>query len=133
MGYIDIHAHIVPDVDDGAKDNCESLEMLKQAYEAGITTVIATPHYSKGFKTYTLEDIKRYCKTLEKHAQEQICPEFKVYTGQEIFYNAKSLETIQSGGVISLADSNYILLEFSPEISYSALLGAENVTFRRGS
>ena len=124
MGYIDIHAHIVPGVDDGSKDNRESVEMLKQAYAAGITTVIATPHYSKGFQTYTIEDIKRYCNALEKHAQKNICPEFKVYAGQEIFYNAKSLEKIQAGEVISLADSNYILLEFSPEISYSALFRA---------
>lgn len=124
MGYIDIHAHIVPGVDDGSKSNRESVEMLRQAYAAGITTVIATPHYSKGFQTYTTEDIKRYCKALEKHAQKHISPDFKVYAGQEIFYNERSLEMIQSGEVISLADSNYILLEFSPEISYSSLFQA---------
>ena len=124
MGYIDIHAHIVPGIDDGSKSNRESVEMLKQAYEAGVTTVIATPHYSKGFQTYTTEDVKRYCRALEKHARAHINPEFRVYAGQEIFYNERSLEMIQSGEVISLADSNYILLEFAPEITYSALFQA---------
>ena len=124
MGYIDIHAHIVPGVDDGSKSNNESVEMLRQAYAAGITNVIATPHYSKGFRTYTIEDIKRYCKALEKYAQKHICSEFKIYSGQEIFYNERSLEMIQSGEVISLADSDYILLEFSPDISYSTMFQA---------
>lgn len=124
MGYIDVHAHVVPGVDDGSHDNRESVEMLQQAYESGITTVIATPHYSKGFRTYTTEELKRYCRALEKHAQKHISPEFKVYVGQEIFYNERSLEMIQSGEVIPLADSKYILLEFSPEVSYSVMFQA---------
>ena len=49
MGYIDIHTHIIPGIDDGSKNNQESVEMLKQAYAAGVTTLIATPHFSKGF------------------------------------------------------------------------------------
>lgn len=124
MGYIDIHAHIIPGVDDGSKSNRESVEMLRMAYEAGITTVIATPHYSKGFQTYTAEELKRYCAALEKYARTNICPDFKIYVGQEILYNEKSLEMLQSGEAIPLADSNYILLEFAPEVSYSALFQA---------
>ena len=124
MGYIDIHAHIVPGVDDGSKSNRESVEMLKQAYAEGITTVIATPHYSKGFQDYETEDIKKYCKALEKHAKKHICPEFQVFAGQEIFYSERSLEMIQNGEVISLAGSNYILLEFAPEITYTLLFQA---------
>ncbi|MFQ5868598.1 MAG: tyrosine-protein phosphatase [Candidatus Zixiibacteriota bacterium] len=41
---IDLHAHIIPGVDDGAKDLDLSLEMLRQAYDYGVTTVCATPH-----------------------------------------------------------------------------------------
>ncbi len=124
MGYIDIHAHVVPGIDDGSKSNQESVEMLKLAKEAGITTVIATPHYSKGFCEYRAEDIKAYCRALEKHARKHIDPEFRVFPGQEILYNERSLEMIRSGEVIPLAEGRYILLEFAPEITYTALYQA---------
>ena len=124
MGFIDIHAHIIPGIDDGSGSNKESVAMLLQAYDAGIDTIIATPHYSKGFCDYKVEEIYKYCNALEKFARKHIYPEFRVFPGQEIYYNEHSLEMIRSGEVISLAGSNYILLEFAPEITYSALFQA---------
>lgn len=124
MGYIDIHTHIIPGIDDGSKSNKESVEMLRQAYAAGITTLIATPHFSKGFCDYDTEDVRRYCKALEKYAREKVCAEFRVYPGQEIFYNEKSLGMLQSGDVIALADTNYILLEFAPDVTYIVMFQA---------
>lgn len=41
---IDIHAHILPGVDDGAVDLHESMEMIRQGYEDGIRTIVAAPH-----------------------------------------------------------------------------------------
>lgn len=124
MGFIDIHAHLVPGVDDGSKSNKETVEMVKLAFQAGITTMIATPHYSKGFQDYETDDIKKYCRALEKFVQKNVSPDFRIYAGQEIFYSERSLEMIQSGEVISLADSQYILLEFAPEVTYSLLYQA---------
>ena len=44
-GYIDMHCHILPGVDDGAKDVEEMKKMLKIAYKEGIRCIIATPHH----------------------------------------------------------------------------------------
>src|SRR5260370_40210892 len=41
---VDIHCHILPALDDGAKTFEESLEMAEMAIEDGITHVVATPH-----------------------------------------------------------------------------------------
>lgn len=41
---IDLHAHILPEVDDGPKNLDLCFRMLKQAYDHGITTVCTTPH-----------------------------------------------------------------------------------------
>jgi len=41
---IDIHAHILPNVDDGPIDFDESLEMARAGWEEGIRAIIATPH-----------------------------------------------------------------------------------------
>ena len=40
----DIHSHILPGVDDGARDMDESLTMLEAAKRAGVTSIICTPH-----------------------------------------------------------------------------------------
>ena len=42
--YIDMHCHILPGVDDGAKDLAETKKMLEIAYAEGIRCIIATPH-----------------------------------------------------------------------------------------
>ena len=41
---IDIHAHILPDLDDGSEDMEESLEMAELAVESGVEIMTATPH-----------------------------------------------------------------------------------------
>ncbi|TMP02054.1 capsule biosynthesis protein CapC [Pseudoalteromonas sp. S3178] len=44
----DIHSHILPNLDDGAKDIKESLALLKMAQADGITHMVATPHIHIG-------------------------------------------------------------------------------------
>ena len=41
---IDIHAHILPGIDDGARDIYETLEMASQAAANGTRAIVATPH-----------------------------------------------------------------------------------------
>ena len=45
QGFIDIHSHVLPFVDDGSKSMEESLLMVKTAYDEGITDIFFTPHY----------------------------------------------------------------------------------------
>ena len=42
---IDIHSHILPGIDDGSRDIAESVEIVRQLVDQGVTDVIATPHY----------------------------------------------------------------------------------------
>ena len=46
-GFVDMHCHIVPYVDDGANDMDEAIKMLKMEYAEGVRTIIATPHFRK--------------------------------------------------------------------------------------
>ena len=41
---IDIHAHILPGIDDGAEDMYDTLEMARMAADSGVDKIIATPH-----------------------------------------------------------------------------------------
>lgn len=48
----DIHCHILPGVDDGARDLNESLAMLQAAREVGITSMVCTPHCREPYFNY---------------------------------------------------------------------------------
>ncbi|HJX32372.1 MAG TPA: CpsB/CapC family capsule biosynthesis tyrosine phosphatase, partial [Thermodesulfobacteriota bacterium] len=52
---IDLHTHILPDLDDGAKDWQETLDMCAIALNDGIHTIVATPHVKRGMYTPTKE------------------------------------------------------------------------------
>lgn len=56
---VDIHCHIVPSVDDGAKDMKTALELLRMEYEDGVRSIIVTPHFRKGMFETSQEDISQ--------------------------------------------------------------------------
>lgn len=56
----DSHSHIIYGVDDGAKGIKESLEMATVAYNFGIDSIIATPHYAEGiYESDCYNNLKR--------------------------------------------------------------------------
>ena len=48
----DMHCHILPGVDDGARDLDESLAMLEAAKTAGVTSIVCTPHCREPYFDY---------------------------------------------------------------------------------
>ena len=55
---IDIHSHILPNIDDGAHNLDEALTMLKMAVDGGVTTQVLTPHIHFGRFDNTKEQIE---------------------------------------------------------------------------
>ena len=100
--YIDIHAHIIPGVDDGAETMEESMSMIETAYQEGIRAIIATPHYGKWNPDYN----KAYALDM------------KLFFGNEIFYGAEVIEDLRSGRAMTLGGTDYVLVEFSTEAEY---------------
>lgn len=124
MRIIDIHCHILPGMDDGASDVRQSKKMLRMAYESGIRGVIATPHHSAQFKNDCPNVIIRKCEELGQWAKQELDPEFFVCPGQEIFSAHHVIEKMNSGELLTLAGSEYILLEFLPSDSFSSIYQA---------
>ena len=46
---IDIHSHILPNIDDGSRSLNETIHILKEAQKAGFTKIISTSHYIDGY------------------------------------------------------------------------------------
>ena len=66
---IDIHSHIVFDVDDGSKTLEQSLKYLKEAKKVGVNKVVCTPHMSRDNKEKALKIVKNF-KELKKEADK---------------------------------------------------------------
>lgn len=72
-GYIDIHAHLLPGIDDGPADLEQSLAMARAAVESGISTIAATPHLNPAFPDVRVDEIATRCAQLrEALEREQI-------------------------------------------------------------
>ncbi len=114
MKKIDIHNHILPGLDDGAKNEKVSLDMLRMAAEDGITHLIATPHFHYRRGHAAPEQIRSALTRMQEMADEQEIP-VRLYAGNELYYTHDLLEMVKAKEALSLADSDYVLLEFSPE------------------
>lgn len=117
VGFIDIHCHIIPHVDDGAKTTAQALHIVDIAYENGIRAMIATPHYEVGRYEKSSEDIRQYYDKLNAEVHKKY-PDFSIYLGREIFFSDGVPELLEKGELQSLADSRYALIEFSPNDSF---------------
>ena len=125
---IDIHAHILPGVDDGAADWEEARWMLKCTYNQGIRTVIATPHYSHRQDVGRLREL---AGQLEEEAKK-IAPDFDIYLGQEILYFDSMVDCLKEGHALTMAGSRHVLVEFMPEVSYKKLYQAVRTVLMSG-
>lgn len=121
---IDIHSHILPGIDDGAKDWNVSLEMLAQSARANVCKVVATPHYYPWRENATAEEIRYLCQKVQDKLKKDYGLDVEVFPGQEIMYGIGVIEKLKAGKILTLADSRYVLLEFMPDESFSVMYRA---------
>ena len=83
---IDIHSHILPGIDDGSKSIEESIDILKQASENGVTDIIVTPHYMLGSEYIVNNEDKRKLLTKLKRYAKKEGLEINLYLGIGDYY-----------------------------------------------
>lgn len=123
--YIDIHNHILPGVDDGARDMDEAIQMLSIAYEQGIRMIIATPHFSTGLKGHTADELKAIAKEVSLAAQ-RVGMDMQIILGNELLYSVELVEALDKGDALTMDGTRYILIEFLPSISKQEISYALN-------
>jgi len=108
---LDIHSHILPGIDDGARNIGHSLEMARKYVQAGYTRVIATPHAvpeDRGVKfarsiALHVENLNAILK--EDHVDLTVLP------GMEITLCPEVPAMLDKSEVIPLAGGSYVLIE----------------------
>lgn len=128
---IDIHSHIVFDVDDGPKTIEDSRALLEESYRQGVRTIISTSHRRKGMFETPEAKIEENFKQVQELAKE-IADDLTVLYGAEIYYTSDILDKLEQGKIPRLADSQYALIEFSMITPYKEIHTALSNVLRLG-
>lgn len=118
----DIHSHIIYHIDDGSRTPEESLALIRQDRAEGARDIIATPHYYVQYPTDP-DRIRAELATIQKMADADSL-DVHLYSGNEVLWFDSMTERLQSGEILTLADSHYTLIEFYPEEGYQTILRA---------
>ena len=90
---IDIHTHLIPNVDDGADSIEDTLKLAQTAVDEGIKHTVLTPHHNKYWVTNEKEKVLRLTKKVDNVIDEAGIP-LSVSPGQEIRMNEEFLEDL---------------------------------------
>ena len=110
----DIHAHILPGVDDGSPDMATSLQMLEMAASSGVRTIAATPHCSipGELDNFASPALERAFHELQREKERAEIP-IRIVRGMEVFATAELPSQIRERRLWTLAGSRYLLMEFA--------------------
>ncbi len=110
-GLIDFHTHILPEMDDGAKDTDESLEIIAMLKEQGVSTIVSTSHYYMQD-----EDIDAFLnrrntafEKLKIHAEKKNFELPRIILGAEVLFSPLLCDC--DCRPLCIGNTSYILLE----------------------
>ena len=111
---IDIHSHILPGVDDGAKTVSEALEMLRMAVEQGVTTQVLTPHIHFGRYENTKQQLTEHFLRFRDLVATENIP-IKLLLGAELRIGPELMQLVQQDQIPWMGEyqgKKTFLLEF---------------------
>ncbi|VNU52840.1 capsular polysaccharide biosynthesis protein Wzh [Streptococcus pneumoniae] len=124
---IDIHSHIVFDVDDGPKSIEDSKALLREAYNQGVRMIVSTSHRRKGmFETPEEKIATNFIKVRE--IAKEVADDLVIAYGAEIYYTPSILEKLEKKQLPTINGSRYALIEFSMHTPYREIhTGLSNI------
>lgn len=123
---IDIHSHILPGVDDGARTLDEALDMLRMAVDTGVTTQVLTPHIHFGRFENQKADLQQRFKVFQEQVDEANI-KIGLQLGSEVRISSEIMQLVAQDAIPTLGVYNgkkTFLLEF-PRIEVP--VGYENL------
>ena len=106
--YVDIHSHILPGIDDGAKTLDDTKFLLEEMKQLGFAKCIATPHTMNNIWDNTLETIGNALQEVTSN----IAVPFEINIATEYLLDESVLSKAKNKSLLTLKD-NYVLVELS--------------------
>ena len=109
---IDLHCHILPGIDDGAKSWDESLEMARLAVSEGITHILATPHHMNRSWVNPKGVVESLTNELQDRLDAENIP-LTIFPGQEVRLHGEIIKNMNNNEICFIDEGNqYVLIEF---------------------
>jgi len=111
INKVDIHSHLLPQIDDGAKNIKKSIELISKLYSLGYEKLIITPHINDIYKNDKQTILNGYY-SLNKEIQKQNI-NIKLEIGAEYYADDHFKKLLEKEKLLSFGKKNYLLFEFS--------------------
>lgn len=106
---IDFHTHILPGIDDGSRFPEETMELIKEAKEAGFDKIISTSHFIEGYYETEADVRENIINILNNNVGDTI----KIYPGSEIYISRHIINFIKERKASSINNNRYLLFELN--------------------
>lgn len=107
-GFVDIHSHILPGIDDGAKNIEDSLNLISDMKKLGFSKIVGTPHTYTGLYDNTNESIKKSFNKLNKKKPKDL----EIKYASEYMLDKSIIEKAKNKNLLCVKD-NLVLVEMS--------------------
>lgn len=123
--FVDIHSHLLPGIDDGAKDVEDSIALIEQMASYGIRNFITTPHILGDVYPNTPEIINEKLELVKNELKKRNKTDIKINAAAEYMMDEQFLSLLENDAPLLTLKDNFILVEmsyFSPPMNLYDIL-----------
>ena len=124
-GFVDIHSHLLPGIDDGAKDVEDSIALIEKMASYGIRNFITTPHILGDLYPNTPEIINEKLELVRNELKKRNKTDIKIKAAAEYMMDEQFLSLLENDDPLLTLKENFILVEmsyFSPPMNLYDIL-----------
>ena len=107
---IDIHSHILPNIDDGARSIEETFNMIKEAKNVGFDVIVSTSHYMEGYYETNVPEREVWVKAIHENLQAKNI-DINLFLGNEIYMSDNIIKLLEDRKASTINDTSYVLFE----------------------
>ena len=109
---IDLHTHILPNVDDGSKSVEETFNLIKEAESVGFDSIISTSHYIENYYESPVDERQEWINALSGALKKENI-NVKLYLGNEVYFSENIIKLLNENKIAKINNSKYMLFEFA--------------------
>ena len=107
---IDLHSHILPNIDDGSRSIEETFNLIKEAKNVGFDAIISTSHYMENYYETDTPEREVWVNAIYENLQAKNI-DIKLYLGNEIYLSENIIKLLEEGKASTINDTSYVLFE----------------------
>ena len=120
----DLHTHILPNIDDGARSIDETFNLIKEAQEAGFDNIVLTSHYKENYYETNMPEREVWLKAIMQNLQIKNI-DTNLYLASEIYISENIMQLLEEEKASTINNTSYVLFELpkkeEPENLYETI------------